>query len=218
MKSSSIAALAANQGAATRASGAMEDRDLAQVVEMNLRGLQVVRDEAASARPGLPAAVVELSQEWRDTDDILLGRIASAPYLLFDIAVHRAAASQGTRSAVAEGAPPGLFGRATGRSFARLLVHFAWHVCSSRPVSAPMTLGLSGAGCAQLRAHGLQHVDALAEGAARWVQLRWADEPEVWRIRIDAARRNDAEALWSSTLSGMQRVAGACQAAAASEA
>lgn len=219
MKTSFSVAIPVGQGPAARPSGAMEDRDLAQVVEMNLRGLQVVRDEAASARPGLPAAVLSLSDEWRQADDTQLSRIAAAPYLLFDIAVDPAMALHSLRPTVAEDvAPPALFGRATGRSFARLLVHFAWHICTSRPVSAPMTLGLSGAGCAQLRAHGLQHVDALAEGAARWVQLRWADEPEVWRTRLAAARRNDPEALWGSTLSGMQRVAGACRAAGASEA
>ena len=219
MKTSSSTAFAASHGQSVRVSGALEDRDLEQLVEINLRGLQVVRDEAVSARPGLPAAVMVLSQDWRDTDDTMLARIANAPYLLFDITVDRAMAPQGGWSTVAEeGAPPLLFGRATGRSFARLLVHFAWHICSSRPVSAPMTLGLTGAGCARLRAHGLQHVDTLAESAARWVQLRWAEEPEVWRARIAAAQRNDVEALWGSTLSGMQRVAGACRAAGASEA
>ena len=64
MKTSSSIAIPAGQGPGARPSGAMEDRDLAQVVEMNLRGLQVVRDEAASTRPGLPAAVMALPADF----------------------------------------------------------------------------------------------------------------------------------------------------------
>ncbi len=200
--------------------------DPAQVAEVNRVGLKVLRAAASAAAHGvsgaagsgaLPAAVRERRADWAALDDAALARAAASPFLLFSLdidAALRASRPWGGGAVVSGVASPssgpvGLPPEWTPvRAFARMVVHYAWYVSTAAPAAAPLVLGLAPPSCERLRHLGFELVEAMSEGAERWVQLRWADDPGAWAARLEAARRDDAPALWSSTLAGLQRLAG----------
>lgn len=196
--------------------------DPAQVAEVNRVGLKVLRAAAlapvAAGGSALPAAVRELHADWAALDDEAIAHAAAAPFLLFALDVDGALRASrwgvgGPPVQAVAAPPPGPSGLplawAPARAFARMAVHYAWYVSTAAPAAAPLALGLAAPACERLRGLGLERVEAMSEGAERWVQLRWADDPRVWSARLEAARRGDATALWSSTLAGLQRLAGA---------
>lgn len=190
--------------------------DPAQVAEVNRVGLKVLRAGVVAGCGGLPAAVRELRAEWVALDDVAVGRAAVSPFLLFALDVDGAlrasrpwGGAPGPASAATAVESPGQArGWTPGRAFARMVVHYAWYVSTAAPAAAPLVLGLAASDCERLRGLGLELVEAMSEGAERWVQLRWGDDPAVWAGRLEGARRADPGALWASTLAGLQRLAG----------
>jgi hypothetical protein len=194
------------------------------VAEVNRVGLKVLRAGALARCGALPAAVRDLHAEWAALDDAAIQRAAASPFLLFEIDVDgalRASRPWGGVTALHGVATPAVESPALasawtpGRAFARMAVHYAWYVSTAAPAAAPLVLGLSAPACERLRGLGLELVEAMSEGAERWVQLRWADDPAVWAERLEAARCGDPGALWASTLAGLQRLAGGMAGAGA---
>ena len=111
-------------------------------------------------------------------------------------------------------APP--FGSAEGRGFARLLVHYAWHLARSSPTVAAFVFGTPQPVLDPLRTLGLARVETLAAAAGASLRLRWDHEPMIWIDWLGAARSADPVALWAAQLRGLQRIAGACREAARS--
>jgi hypothetical protein len=186
------------------------DREIIrQVGGMNLRGLRILRDALAASRVVLPPAVTALRDEWLSLEEQALGAVADCPYLLFSLSTDTAFALwRRTQS----GTPlprlsAGLCEGSAGQGFARIVCYFAWQTAQSRPAAASLLLGLSAAGCASLRSLELPQIDELAEVAAPCVALRWGEDAEFWRRRLVAARARDRNALWESTLAGVQRLA-----------
>jgi len=168
----------------------------------------------------LPDALRLLGAEWLALDDEARHRMAACPFLLFELdfagLLGAAAAlprfvqeSRGVPGAPSAVASP--FVGAEGRSFARLLFHYAWHLVRSAPTSAAFVLGAPPAALEPLRALGLARVESIAASAGGWVRLRWDQEPLIWIDWLAAARAADPAALWSSQLRGLQRIAGACR-------
>lgn len=189
--------------------------DPAQVAEVNRVGLKLLRADAAAGRAAVPAAVRELRAEWIALDDLALARAAGTPFLLFVVDVDAALrperrwrGSEVLRAVAAPAPSPPTVPDAPARAFARMVVHYAWYVSATAPAAAPLSLGLALPDCERLRRIGLEQVEALADGAEHWVRLRWADDAAAWAARLEAARRDDPAALWSSTLVGLQRLAG----------
>lgn len=187
------------------------DREIIrQVGGMNLRGLRTLREALSTSRPGLPAAAEALREPWLALDEGAVVAVADAPYLLFDLSLEPAFQERQRR--LPEEAPPpraetGLCGTATGRSFARLMCHFAWQTSKARPAAAALLLGVNASTCNTLRALDLLELDGIAETAGECVTLRWGNDLRFWSRRLDAARTADRAALWESTLSGVQRLA-----------
>jgi len=187
------------------------DREIIrQVGGMNLRGLRTLREALSTSRPGLPAAAEALREPWLALDEGAVAAVADAPYLLFDLSLEPAFQERQRR--LPEEAPPpraetGLCGTATGRSFARLMCHFAWQTSKARPAAAALLLGVNASTCNTLRALDLLELDGIAETAGECVTLRWGNDLRFWSRRLDAARTADRAALWESTLSGVQRLA-----------
>ncbi len=170
--------------------------------------------------PALPDALRLLSDEWLSLDEAARHRLATCPYLLFELDVagllnaaavpprfvQEARGVPGAASAIAAS-----FAGAEGRGFARLLIHYAWHLVRSAPTAAAFVLGASQAVLDPLRTLGLSRVESLAGTASGWVRLRWDQEPLIWIDWLEAARGDDPAALWASQLRGLQRIAGACR-------
>lgn len=186
------------------------DREIIrQVGGMNLRGLRILRDALAASKTVLPPAAAALKQEWLSTEDAALASVADCPYLLFNLSTDTAFALwRRAQSGVAlPRLPPGLCEGQAGQGFARIVCYFAWQTAQSRPAAASLLLGLSPAGCNALRELELPQIDELAETAGPCVSLRWGDDTPFWRRRLEAARSRDRNALWETTLAGVQRLA-----------
>jgi hypothetical protein len=187
------------------------DREIIrQVGGMNLRGLRTLREALSTSRPGLSAAAEALREQWLELDEGAVAAVADAPYLLFDLSLEPA--FEARRHRLPEEAPPpraetGLCGTVTGRSFARLMCHFAWQTSKARPAAAALLLGVNASTCNTLRALDLLELDGIAETAGECVTLRWGSDLRFWSRRLDAARTADRAALWESTLAGVQRLA-----------
>jgi hypothetical protein len=65
-----------------------------------------------------------------------------------------------------------------------------------------------------LRAQGLPAIDAIAAETASGVRLRWEHLPVAWDGLLRAAAAGDPVLLHNAQLHGLQRIAGACRAAA----
>ncbi len=173
-----------------------------------------------SEGPPLPDALRLLGAEWLALDDAARHRLAACPYLLFelDFAGLMNAVTPPPRvvqeSRVVPGAPCTVaspFAGAEGRGFARLLLHYSWHLVRSAPAAAGFVLGAPQPALESLRVQGLSRVESLAATAGGWVRLRWDHEPLIWIDWLEAARTADPAALWSSQLRGLQRIAGVCR-------
>lgn len=179
---------------------------------------------AVPGRQRLPDAIEWCGADWLSLDVPARQRLAACPYLLFaldfagllgvDVAPPRAV----QEARVLPGAPGAAapFAIPEGRSFARLLLHYAWHLARSSPTVAAFVLGTPLAVVEPLRTLGLARVEALAATASGAVRLRWDHEPMIWMDWLSAARVDEPAALWAAQLRGLQRIAGACRDVAAS--
>lgn len=186
------------------------DREIIrQVGGMNLRGLRILREALESSKIVLPAAASMLREDWLGLEDGVLASVADCPYLLFDLSTDTAFALwRRVQAGVSlPRLPPGLCEGQAGQGFARIVCYFAWQTAQSRPAAASLLLGLSPTGCAALRELELPQIDELAETAGPCVGLRWGEDVLFWRRRIQAAKAGDRNALWETTLAGVQRLA-----------
>ena len=172
----------------------------------------------------LPDAIELPAADWLALDAGAHERLAACPYLLFelDVAGLLAAVSvppqavQEARGLPGEPAVAPPFGSAEGRGFARLLVHYAWHLARSSPTVAAFVFGTPQSVLEPLRTLGLARVETLAAAAGSALRLRWDREPMIWMDWLYAARTGEPAALWAAQLRGLQRIAGECREAARS--
>lgn len=200
-----------------------------QVAELNLRALRVARERSVALAPAAagrraPHAIDSLHSAWRLVGDEALVRLAQSPYLLVD-AHFAEGARWGEAAAIAEGrslaaAPLGdgsaaaAFADPQQAGFVATLFLYVWHLARAEPLAAELALGASADTLAVFRGLSLRTIEQLARTRAGWVALRWEDRPAVWAAMLGAASRGDREALRIERLKGLQRIAGACAAAA----
>jgi hypothetical protein len=214
-----------------------------ELADLNSRVLRAIRERcAAVGRSGgvpdeadWPLAVTALRQVWRALPDATIARAASAPYLLIDAGLAHSRYWQQLTRGVGDGAAPTLlsapaaggpaacgpadsyaalpFDDALRARLARTVLVYAWHLSRTAPLRATLALGASVGTLDVLRAQSLPSMELLAERAAALLALRWADRPGIWGALLGAAGRDDAPALRSEQLKGLQRIAGACAAA-----
>ncbi len=182
---------------------------------------------AGAGAGGFPAAIRELRPQWLALDEAAQRRLAACPYLLFELdfpaamwaatlpplAVQEARNDGSGQAAGSPGAAGGAaspFDCSDGCAFARLLLHYAWHVVRATPNAAAFVLGASPAAVEPLRGLGLPRMEVLAALAGSRVRLRWDQEPLIWEAWLEAAVRGDPEQLWAAQRRGLQRIAGAC--------
>lgn len=187
-----------------------------QVADFNRRGLQQqLALLAAQPTPprrdaGLPRAVVELTALWRSLDEAALERLAAMPYLLFEVGLGSARLFSRPASAATAARPP------RDIDFARMVLHYAWHLARANPLGAAVGLGMPTPCAAELRELSFGELESFVPAAAARLCLRWGGRPAVWAALLTAAAGSDSALLEREQLSGLRRIAGDLLSAAAS--
>lgn len=183
---------------------------LAPIAEINEQLLQGLRAQALEPSPGAPRLLVLLQSQWAALDDAALTRLAGCPYLLLDAGFARVERWERLPAlSVGDAGRGGYFNGRAGVALVRRALLFAWHLARSQRAAARMAVGLSWASAERLARWRLSDLEALAELAPAWIAPRWEEQPLVWQQLMRAARRDDAAALRSLQLRGLQLLAGA---------
>jgi hypothetical protein len=197
-----------------------------QVADFNVRGLrlQLTALSAAVAAPPpgvgktapLPRALSELASLWLALDAAALRRLAQLPYLLFELGLDTPQLFAQTQIASRVAAPneASPVPASPAHDFARIVLHYAWHLARANPLGAALGLGMPQLSAAALRELSFGDLEWLAPQAAARLRMRWAQRPAVWRGMLSAASGADTAALQREQLSGLRRLAGDLLAAA----
>jgi hypothetical protein len=226
-------------GAPRRSADALDAVLLDEIGAINAAGVELLVQRAAEAvAPGTPpvgdagAGIAAgsgvllppgpLPQAWLALDAAQRRRLAAQPFLLFGIGFEDGARWRVLADDVLAADSPRRIAESRPRTvpviYARLLVHYAWHLARTAPLTAGLVAGMAGTSAAALRACHVEHLDALAERAAPWLQPRWMDAPTLWNDLLRAARTEGAAGLArSAALHAVQRAGAALAAGAGAE-
>lgn len=131
-------------------------------------------------------------QAWLALDGSQRHRLAAQPLLLFGIGFEDGARWQVLTAEVLAADSPRRIAESRPRTvslvYARLLVHYAWHLARTAPLTAGLVAGMAGVSAAALRAVHVEHLDALADRSVQWLRPRWMDAPSLWDDLLRAAR------------------------------
>jgi hypothetical protein len=200
---------------------------LLEVRSINLRGVAMLQEAAgslvaldaearaaASAAGGVSALIEPALRDWLVLDADARERLASQPFLLFDIALEDPSRwRQLLAGAVGEevgGPGVGSAPRGPMLAYARVLLHYAWHLARTVPRTAAVVAGMAADTAALLRGCSVQRVDEIAPRCAHWLQPRWAADPAIWSELLCAARSgSDPGRTRRASLRALQRIGGA---------
>lgn len=236
MSSSSVLAVTAGRESRTPARGAVDALDgalLAEIHAINATGIDLLAQRAAElatapavcgeGRAGASGSGLVLPPgppppAWVALDGAQRRRLAAQPFLLLGVGLEDGArwrvlvddvlATQGVQR-IAESRP-----RPAAMVYARLLVHYAWHLGRVAPLTAGLVAGMAPGSTAALRDCRLEHLDALASRSVQWLRPRWLDAPSLWSDLLQAAQSDEAELARTAALRAVQRVGAALAAAA----
>lgn len=199
---------------------------LLEVRAINLRGTLLMQDAARSlagldpparaatvAVGGIGALLAAGLEDWLALDGAACERLASQPFLLFDLALEDASRWQqlllGTVGEEQPGTGEGPAPRGPMVAYARVLLHYAWHLARTAPRTAAVVAGMVAETAALLRACRVERLDHLAPCCARWLQPRWPADPLVWAELLGAARsEGDPTRTRQVSLRALQRIGG----------
>jgi hypothetical protein len=209
---------------------ALDSALLDEICAINAAGVELLVQQAAAAfgpsagaAPAKHAVVLPPGpppQAWLGLDAPQRRRLAAQPMLLFGIGFEDGARWQALSDGVLAADAPQRIAESWPRpapvQYARLLVHYAWHLTRTAPLTAGLVAGMAGASAAALRACHVEHLDALADRGAQWLRPRWLDAPCLWNdlLRVARAEGNDMLAR-SVALRAVQRTGAALAAAPA---
>jgi hypothetical protein len=180
------------------------------LTELNQQLLEQLRRGAVAAEtaPGAPHLTAALAEEWRALDPAAERRLAACPYLLLDAGFSQPERWERLSAArVMEAAPGGYFRDRGGVALVRRALVLGWHLASSNPALARVSLAMTTATAECLARSSLMDLEALAERAPPWIAPRWEQQPRVWRQLLRAARAGDMAALRQAQLRGLQLLA-----------
>lgn len=171
-----------------------------QIAEFNLRGLR----QQLATRPSAAQGDVqqELSSLWQQLDGPALQRVASMPFLLFELGLDSLPLFARGQASAQVGPP------VAAQEFASQVLGYAWHLARANPLGAALRFGMPPGSAAALRELPFGDLQACATPAASCLRLRWSQRPSVWRRLLIAARCDDREALEQEQLAGLRRLAG----------
>lgn len=178
-----------------------------QIADFNLRGLRQQLAPGPAAAPAARTAaqgdvLQELSPLWQQLDGPALQRVASMPFLLFELGLDSLPLFARGQASAPVGPP------AAAQEFASQVLGYAWHLARANPLGAALRFGMPPGSAAALRELPFGDLQACAMPAASCLRLRWSQRPSVWRRLLVAARCDDREALEQEQLAGLRRLAG----------
>ncbi len=218
-------------GAQRRPVDTLDAALLDEICAINAAGVELLVQRAAEAaaeatvaavavaRPGVALPPGPAPQAWLDLDAAQRRRLAAQPFLLFGLGFEDGARWRVLTDEVRAAASPRRIAESRPRGvpvlYARLLVHYAWHLARIAPLTAGLVAGMAGASAAALRTCHVEHLDALADRSVQWLQPRWLGAPPLWNDLLRAARSEGAAGLARSAALRAVQCAGAALAAAA---
>ncbi len=199
---------------------------LLEVRSLNLRGALLLQDAArglagldAEARAtalearGIGRLVASSLGEWLVLDGAARERLASQAFLLFDMEFADPLRWRQLlgRNIAEEPAGTGPGGAPIGPmlAYARLLLHYVWHLARTAPRSAAIVAGMAAETATLLRGCSVERLDGLAPQCASWLQPRWVADPAFWSELLQAARAGDDPGrARRASLRALQRIGG----------
>jgi hypothetical protein len=200
---------------------------LLEIRSLNLRGVLLLQEAArglagldAEARAATPEVgsigglVASGLREWLVFDGAARERLASQPFLLFDMGLADPLRWRQllTRRIAEQPAGTGPAGAPLGPmlAYARVLLHYVWHLARTAPRSAAIVAGMAPDTAALLRGCSVERLDVLASHCAQWLQPRWAADPAFWSELLQAALASDDPGRTRrASLRALQRIGGA---------
>lgn len=199
---------------------------LLEVRSLNLRGALLLQDAArglagldgelratALEAGGIGGLVGSSLGEWLVLDGVARERLASQAFLLFDMkfADPQRWRQLLSRSVAEEPAGTGRGDATLGPmlAYARVLLHYVWHLARTAPRSASIVAGMATETATLLRGCSVERLDGLAPQCASWLQPRWVTDPAFWSELLQAARAcDDPGRARRASLRALQRIGG----------
>lgn len=184
---------------------------LAPLAEINDLAVELLATRAAhSGDSMLPPMLAELRELWVALDDRARRRLASCPFLLVDAGFAEAqrwrrGGIEGVAENAGEASP---FEDAGLPRLAYLSLTYAWHLARTRPLAAPLVLGMPQASAALLAGMSIRQLSECLARSVTWIRPRWAHDTAFWSYLLWAASSPEPQAFESARLLGVQRIAG----------
>ncbi len=172
-----------------------ERADLDEIRALNLSFLDVCARDSAS--DGVSARVASLTLPQREL-------LSDAPFLLFSLQEDQA--SLWDRLFVTE---PDILDEPTPSEWVPLTtaaIAFLWHLAKRAPHDARLFTALSSSLSHRLAEHPLISVTHRALGLGISPRPRFAEQPELWNLMIDACAAPDPEQMTAGRMIAMQRL------------
>jgi hypothetical protein len=181
------------------------------LTEVNHRCIGLFAEQAQSLGARGQPAMRQLAELWRTLDERSRWRAAACPYLLVDACFAEPEHWRwlsGSRAADGAAAPrASFFTLPQAAGVARTVFVYAWSLVASDPLGAQLVLGMHPDCASVLRACTAAQVHELAERGCGWLRPRWPKRMRLWRRMLGAAAEDDAVALESSRMQGLQMLA-----------
>ncbi len=188
------------------------------LTEVNHRCLGLFAEQAQALWASGQPAMRQLGELWRTLDERSRWQAAACPYLLVDACFAEPERWRWlSGSPVADGAcapRASFFTLPQTAGVARTVFVYAWSLVASDPLGAQLVLGMHPDCVSLLRACTAAQVHELAERGCGWLRPRWLKRVRLWRQMLVAAAEDDAVALESSRMQGLQMLAADCWDAA----
>jgi hypothetical protein len=186
---------------------------LLQETARSLAGLDPLARATAVAAGGVGTLIASGLDEWLALDAAARERLASQPFLLFDMALEDSPRWRKLLAGTVGEEPSGpnfdTAPRAPMLAYARVLLHYAWHLARTAPRTAAVVAGMAAETAALLRGCSVERLDELGPRCARWLQPRWPADPATWSELLCAARSGgDPDRTRRASLRALQRIGG----------
>ncbi len=190
--------------------------DPAPLAELNAECLGLLATRASQyegerAGVAFPPLLGAMRDSWATLSAQAVRRLAAAPFSLFDVGIVHAPRWLELRALAvhdsAQRAEPAFFELAAGRSIARRMLLYGWHLARSRPRAACLVFGSSIHAIESLAACSLAGLEAVAERGGDSLKPRWSGQLAIWRELLEAASAGADKRLHELLLGGVQRLA-----------
>jgi hypothetical protein len=194
----------------------LRSEGLETVAELNSQCLELLAEQALTQPLQSNVLLRQVAEIWRTLDPGARRRAAECPYLLVDAGFSdpsRWRWLQSQQINEAAPAPYTFFTVPRASAVARQIFMYAWHLASTKSISAQMLLGMSAPCSHLIGACTLSQIHELPERHPDWIRPRWPNRVKVWRELLLAAASGELIALENARMHGLQLLAAECRSA-----